>query len=772
MTNVRDIFNAQANGFGEMMLGSSGTSSLKVPEYQRPYDWDMENVHRLLQDCLNGLKQVVTETSDAHYTFLGTIILATDADKEPTFGGESKLIVDGQQRLTTLILLSCSLFETLRKHRMDLSNVSHPKTKAWLQAEFQEQSNRLYACSVGQRQSLEPEISFPRLVRCEDLRGHTSDTSSYQSAIAFFLREFGAYCVSDQEQFTADIRELDSHLMETHETIGKRLEEYVYSPSTGTTDQIDEFDPEIVTKEEFGLEGCKGLFVKLHDAGTSEEIETIISYITEMSDTEGIIRLLLFSSYVVQSVVLAVVEARNEELAFDIFDALNTTGEPLTALETLKPHVVRFERDLGNSFAGSETESSWSILEENVINANVEPDRRQKETKELIIGFALYHGGQKVSSELNVQGITLRRYFSDAKNIGDDCARHFVSSIAKFYQFRKDCWDRDGIDAIVGPNPQLEQYNELKLCLRFIADMKTSTIIPILARYWIHHGETESNPEFQAAAKAVTAFLALRRAMTGGTAGIDSEFRQIMSQGRYAHSPPLCVGQDMTNEIFSADELRFRLRQSLAASPFNVSDKPTWLNKARVVSLAQHAPRALFRFLILAAAHHSVADNAQHGLLTRQNVVPSDERGFFNHAIWVGSKYSTIEHVAPVSASSGGWEASIYNQPDTRERIGNLVLLPEKENQTIGNAPWPKKRLFYRALAATTRSKREKAVIQARNQGLIFGKRAQALIENRDRLHMLDPVADLDNWTAQLIHDRTDNILDLAWDQIAPWLFD
>ena len=92
---VQDIFKAGADSFGETMIGGSGTVSLKLPEYQRPYDWDRNNVLRLLQDCLNGLKRAASESSGHQYTFLGTVILISDESKETTFAGESLAIVDG-----------------------------------------------------------------------------------------------------------------------------------------------------------------------------------------------------------------------------------------------------------------------------------------------------------------------------------------------------------------------------------------------------------------------------------------------------------------------------------------------------------------------------------------------------------------------------------------------------------------------------------------------------------------------------------------------------
>ena len=92
MTSVQDIFKARADNFGETMIGRA--VSFKIPEYQRPYDWDQNNVQRFLQDCLNGLKGVASESTGQHYTFLGTLILTSDESKEPTFDGNS-LLVDG-----------------------------------------------------------------------------------------------------------------------------------------------------------------------------------------------------------------------------------------------------------------------------------------------------------------------------------------------------------------------------------------------------------------------------------------------------------------------------------------------------------------------------------------------------------------------------------------------------------------------------------------------------------------------------------------------------
>lgn len=65
---------------------------LRIPAYQRPYRWKQENVLQLLQDVLNNM-----EAGKREYR-IGTIILYCNAE------GELE-IVDGQQRLTTILLI-------------------------------------------------------------------------------------------------------------------------------------------------------------------------------------------------------------------------------------------------------------------------------------------------------------------------------------------------------------------------------------------------------------------------------------------------------------------------------------------------------------------------------------------------------------------------------------------------------------------------------------------------------------------------------------------
>lgn len=69
----------------------------RIPVYQRNYDWKQEHVRRLLDDI-----KTIVRTGKKH--FLGTIVHM--ADSTTLLGGVSQyIIIDGQQRLTTMMIL-------------------------------------------------------------------------------------------------------------------------------------------------------------------------------------------------------------------------------------------------------------------------------------------------------------------------------------------------------------------------------------------------------------------------------------------------------------------------------------------------------------------------------------------------------------------------------------------------------------------------------------------------------------------------------------------
>ncbi|GAA2879192.1 DUF262 domain-containing protein [Streptosporangium fragile] len=83
----------------------SGEHQLLVPLYQRPYAWEREQLARLWSDVERQVDGLQKGEDVSH--FLGSVVLAPAPGNAP--GRSRWLVVDGQQRLTTLLLALCAL---------------------------------------------------------------------------------------------------------------------------------------------------------------------------------------------------------------------------------------------------------------------------------------------------------------------------------------------------------------------------------------------------------------------------------------------------------------------------------------------------------------------------------------------------------------------------------------------------------------------------------------------------------------------------------------
>ena len=160
MVDPENLLDAKAQGLFGTMNCHAGRVGFRVPEYQRGYDWKLENIQRLLEDCLNGFANC-WRSRKASYTFLGTIILVNERQsKERSFAGTSLAVVDGQQRLTTLNLLCCVLAEALVQRQDDLAPL-RDQTREWMKDEISFHLDGLFACMIGQLPRRGSNFPFP-----------------------------------------------------------------------------------------------------------------------------------------------------------------------------------------------------------------------------------------------------------------------------------------------------------------------------------------------------------------------------------------------------------------------------------------------------------------------------------------------------------------------------------------------------------------------------------------------------------------------------------
>ena len=81
-----------------------------IPNYQRPYKWDVEKCETLWLDLTNFFEECKRTNDNSKEYFLGTIVTCTDVANTNQID-----VIDGQQRLTTLYLLMRAFYTKLEE---------------------------------------------------------------------------------------------------------------------------------------------------------------------------------------------------------------------------------------------------------------------------------------------------------------------------------------------------------------------------------------------------------------------------------------------------------------------------------------------------------------------------------------------------------------------------------------------------------------------------------------------------------------------------------
>lgn len=99
-------------------LLTSANQRMVIPVYQRAYSWDEEQCRQLWDDIV----AVGQRSSGTHFT--GSVVMVLGGEFSAS-GVNKLLIIDGQQRITTLSLLIAAMAEFAREHPDKLTHVSY-----------------------------------------------------------------------------------------------------------------------------------------------------------------------------------------------------------------------------------------------------------------------------------------------------------------------------------------------------------------------------------------------------------------------------------------------------------------------------------------------------------------------------------------------------------------------------------------------------------------------------------------------------------------------
>ncbi len=741
-----------------------------MPPYQRPFSWGKANISRIFEDSVHGISKLPERQESV--TFLGTVIAIHDTNYKtikPIFQGEvpSRVmtIIDGQQRLSSILMVNIAFHNLILNYSQKIKSPEEPHSKWILELVERFRPDLEDSFMIDMRTGDDCHRYYPRMVRAYiDAWSSKESQARYKSPLTRLIWEYINFEKTKVEgEFKYEPKDPSGNLLEEHKTVVeafKHIKLELKRICEERHKEIQFLNLSELLRDEKVSEAIFGY-------GAPIEVE---DFILNQKDSEGyesfciLFRLLVLAKYTNQRMAFTVVTADNEDDAFDMFEALNTTGEPLTAYETFKPKVL--EAETLEKFENSLSNNHLRKVDK-YLDSYTKSEQKQRATAELLIPFALIETGYKLSKRLNDQ----RRYIRDryAELEGIDDKRAMTNRLAMLSEFVRFAWSPKD-DANVNFSPLEISDDIANLSILFLRKMKHNITIAPLCRFYDEAVSTcgkddgqEKLDWFKGALKATMAFSCLWRGAFGGTENIDQKYRDIMSSGSESLGiGPFCY-QSGSGELSLVSYKRM-LRSLLDKE--RIQDREDWVSKAAQLDVYNHASREVARLLLMAASHNSVAEEGT-GLV-------KVGRDGVNHvllpSVWKNDNYFTVEHIAPQSKNNS-WQDDLYESDTTVHRLGNLILVPQEVNSVLGAKSWEHKQKMYCLLSSKDSVSFETAKNSCSKVGLSLSASADVVLGNTQYLPMCESLANFNGeWNLNHVNNRSIRIAELAYDQLYRFL--
>lgn len=743
--SVQDLFDKAEEGFF-------------VPPYQREYTWEEDNVNQLFDDLVLGTRELSEKTTAT--TFLGTTILTELGDKnQAVMVGEDRarptgvqIVIDGQQRISTLALLSIQIIVKIKELLASLPKKPPYEDLHNAGEAFSGRLKKLHSMELGKGAS---PASKPKIISDrEDKWTYQGDDSAYGSPVALYIATFirtnsstiarDALAADKGARVRGNVKLIDDWLCDVsaaHVPGSKLFGQFpIGAAITSTTMQ------EYVLG--FSDDGVREVVAKAETKKAQTDYFAAATF-----------QLLLLAYYLLRRCGVNRLQPTHEEWGFDMFQALNTTGTPLTVMETFLPQVMQSEYGAGNDWGGTpSSEYMEEILE--LFNVTTTNEQKNRRTNELLGAFALCYNGTKLGNKFSEQRRWLTRVYEKELSSIDD-KREFVRKLSKVAEFFYHAWYLEE-----GSIPGLVEDDDRELAsflIQYLKDANSRLSTPILARFFCQllDGETSSD-DFIECARACAAFFTLWRS-GNSTSGLDDVYR------KYFRSGPAGAGRSWSEkpDSLSVSSLKKYFLDTLEHK--GVAGEDAWVAASQRFLMYSEL-KTVCRFVLFVAAHDRVVDQSAPGLTT------AGTKGSCNMltlARWKAKECKSIEHVAPQRPPEGhAWSLKIYEN-ELVHQVGNLMLLPIQVNRFVDNKSWEVKCLHYSHVGERDQGKLNQLKERAETKGIVLSKRATAALSKMGYICAAEPILSVTEegqWDAQLVERRTAQIKKIAWQTLSSWL--
>lgn len=776
MQKSLDIFKAEPQSVFDVICKRK-TTGFYMPAYQRPYSWEESHIRDLFSDCENVFRNLL-DSHDA-IIFLGSILSVDDSialtiyplvkrDKPE----EIKLIIDGQQRLSTLMLIILCINERLRILLPSLKKAINSEQDEEIKDVLDELRQVVSQLEIDTSNTVvettaEHEVYkyLPKIIRSQvDCWGRSEKNALYDSPIAELLYVYQRHIMEQRDNSV--FKPLDLSLMSTSAkrvvNNVKEIRKQLDCVQKGFQFQF----PDSETEEKINISDL--VDVETLDVCLDFPVDKNLALVAESyPKVAEVIYIAVFAKFLLHRVCLTYVEVNNESYAFDMFEALNTTGEPLTAIETFVPKAIEFiGKKRKEGAPEEELEAAMDVLNsiterfENIIDSK----EKNLKTKALILAFVrAFEGKVKVTSLRDQRDAMLKSY----ENCDYDLKGVYLSQLATSANFLFDHWQ------VVVPNVgKLVDSRVLdisNLCLRYLVDMKHDIVQSLLIQFVLIDEKFEAtgteHSDFAKVLKSVTAFSVLWRAMSGGADGIDAVYKKLHERGVNADQKGFTLGHgSLTSDRFNPDIINQFFREELVnkiitkGSPKDTVDEK-WLDicsKQQILT----KPKSI-KMLLLAGLHGVELEGVDHQI---SNKLSTD---FLTTTMWeLISRKNAIKKVFNGGSTEGWGDEEIAN-PEIYNKIGN-VLIDVRDGVSCSNSPswYNLKQHLLQALANDTINDIEDILSSECHISEHAKCHASVLMLEKK----FGDITFADKWGKQQIDERSSLLLSNAWRNLTKWL--
>jgi len=725
-----------------------------IPLYQRAYSWDKENIDQLIEDICRGVDALLSE--DNTIRFLGTVILVTERNPAANINPRDNRalpsridnVIDGQQRISTIALLSCQLYQRLYQIRIKLPNASD--------YDGIKEANDSYLATLLEVFSLDLKRGLPSrkpiIVRGSvdgwtfdgDDENYKSDVSSYIASFIRAIKDSSEYPKPSKSSLVGkNLARINSLLNDVEKAHESQNEDF--PPAWKILGKMSEVDLWSYERPEL-----KSLVENRGNPMSNVEKQVC-----------SLVQLFAFCYYLLERCCFTLIEPVSESWAFDMFQSLNATGTPLTALETFKPLVVNNVASKNGGFKGSKSEQYFECVD-NLLNPLKSASSKNKLTNDFLTLFALTHDGTKLSTQFSAQRRWLTEKYSECTSV--DKKEEFIRRMGDLavYWLKAINFEPNRLTVIPGTEEVRELHRkQAAFCVLYLQDAGHKMANTILSRFYALAIRKEQNAdsEFVFACKVVTAFFTLWRSALPN-AGLDEVYRKLLREQ---------MSWEKDNSGLTVKALKTYLMDILIEKGIGTRDD--WKNKATQYFRYDNA-KTVCKFALFLTSHDTIADKTNPGLM---KIGTSGSYTYLEPSKWRSEYFKSIEHIAPQRQQlpdSAEWDIKLYENDDY-QRIGNLTLLPIDINSSVSNKLWLEKWIYYSHLAETDPAKLTALSKEADDNGVKLKDDTIALLKKTPHNHHIIPIVEVGatgKWDKDFVENRTERICDILWERMYEWL--